>query len=78
MEIREPAVSGTFYPDDEKELRSLIDDCFMHPIGPGKMTPTDSDQKIYGVICPHAGFVYSVQLHAIHFIQFHHQQASWQ
>jgi len=59
MEVREPAVSGTFYPDDEKELRSLIDDCFMHPIGPGKMPPTDSDQKIYGVICPHAGFVYS-------------------
>ena len=59
MEVREPAVSGTFYPADEKELRSLIDDCFMHPIGPGKMPPTDSDQKIYGVICPHAGFVYS-------------------
>ncbi|NWJ90698.1 MEMO1 family protein [Marine Group I thaumarchaeote] len=59
MEVRTPAVSGTFYPDDEKELRSLIDDCFMHPIGPGKMPPTDSDQKIYGVICPHAGFVYS-------------------
>jgi hypothetical protein len=31
----------------------------MHPIGPGKMPPTDSEQKIYGVICPHAGFVYS-------------------
>jgi len=59
MEVRTPAVSGTFYPDDEKELRSLIDDCFMHPIGPGKMPPTDSDQKIYGVVCPHAGFVYS-------------------
>ena len=59
MEVRTPAVSGTFYPDDENELRSLIDDCFMHPIGPGKMPPTNSDQKIYGVICPHAGFVYS-------------------
>jgi AmmeMemoRadiSam system protein B len=31
----------------------------MHTIGPGKMPPTGSDQKIYGVICPHAGFVYS-------------------
>ena len=59
MEVRTPAVSGTFYPDDENELRSLIDDCFMHPIGPGKMPPTNSEQKIYGVICPHAGFVYS-------------------
>jgi hypothetical protein len=59
MKVRTPAVSGTFYPDDEKELKSLIHDCFTHPIGPGKIPPTDSDQKIYGVICPHAGFVYS-------------------
>ena len=59
MEVRTPAVSGTFYPDDQKELKSLINDCFTHPIGPGKIPPTGSDQKIYGVICPHAGFVYS-------------------
>ena len=59
MEVRTPAVSGTFYPDGEKELKSLIHDCFTHPIGPGKIPPTNSEQKIYGVICPHAGFVYS-------------------
>ena len=59
MEVRTPAVSGTFYPDDQQELKSLIHNCFMHTIGPGKMPPTGSDQKIYGVICPHAGFVYS-------------------
>ena len=59
MEIRTPAVSGTFYPENEKKLKNLIHDCFMHPIGPGKTSPTDSDEKIYGVICPHAGFVYS-------------------
>ena len=59
MEIRTPAVSGTFYPENEKKLKNLIHECFMHPIGPGKTSPTDSDEKIYGVICPHAGFVYS-------------------
>jgi len=59
MEVREPAVSGTFYPEDEKELKTMIHDCFMHPVGPGKIPPTDTVQKIYGVICPHAGFVYS-------------------
>ena len=59
MEIRTPAVSGTFYPENKKKLKNLIHDCFMHPIGPGKTSPTDSDEKIYGVICPHAGFVYS-------------------
>ena len=59
MEIRTPAVSGTFYPENEKKLKNLIHECFMHPIGPGKISPTGSDEKIYGVICPHAGFVYS-------------------
>ena len=59
MEVRTPAVSGTFYPSDEKELKNLIHECFLHELGPGKIPPTDSDQKIYGVICPHAGFVYS-------------------
>ena len=59
MEVRTPAVSGTFYPDDEKELKNVIHDCFTHQIGPGKTPPTDYDQKIYGVKCPHAGFVYS-------------------
>jgi len=59
VDVREPAVSGTFYPEDEKELKTMIHDCFMHPVGPGKIPRTDTDQKIYGVICPHAGFVYS-------------------
>ena len=59
MEIRTPAVSGTFYPENEKKLKNLIHDCFMHPIGPGKTSPIESSEKIYGVICPHAGFVYS-------------------
>ena len=59
MEIRTPAVSGTFYPEDEKKLKNLIHDCFMNPNGPGKTCPIESNEKIYGVICPHAGFVYS-------------------
>ena len=59
MEIRTPAVSGTFYPENEKKLKNLIHECFIHPIGPGKTHPIESNEKIYGVICPHAGFVYS-------------------
>ena len=45
-------VFGTFYPGDEKDLKDLIHECFLHELGPGKIPPTDSDQKIYGVICP--------------------------
>jgi len=50
MEVRTPAVSGTFYPGDEKELKDIIHECFLHELGPGKIPPTDSDQKIYGVV----------------------------
>ena len=28
MEVRTPAVSGTFYPGDEKELKNLIHEAF--------------------------------------------------
>lgn len=59
MQIRTPAVAGMFYPGQPEELKSLVHDCFMHSFGPGKIPPTKSTEKIYGVICPHAGYVYS-------------------
>ena len=31
----------------------------MHKFGPGKKPPKKLESKIFGVICPHAGFVYS-------------------
>lgn len=59
MHIRTPAVAGMFYPKETEKLKSLVHDCFLHDYGPGKIPPTDSTKKIYGVICPHAGYVYS-------------------
>ena len=59
MQIRTPAVAGMFYPDEPKELKSLVHDCFMHQFGPGKIPPDESTKKIFGIICPHAGYVYS-------------------
>ena len=59
MQIRTPAVAGMFYPDEKDKLSSLIDDCFLHSFGPGKNPPKEFEKKIFGVICPHAGFVYS-------------------
>ena len=59
MQIRTPAVAGMFYPKESEELKSLVNDCFLSNFGPGKNPPTDSTKKIYGVICPHAGYVYS-------------------
>jgi MEMO1 family protein len=63
---RAPAVAGMFYPDNAKELRALIDQSFRNQrFGPG-MTLTsstalsvDKQHKIYGIVSPHAGYIYS-------------------
>ena len=59
MQIRTPAVAGMFYPDEKKELKKLIKDCFLHNFGPGKIPPSNIKKKIFGVICPHVGYMYS-------------------
>jgi AmmeMemoRadiSam system protein B len=59
MQIRTPAVAGMFYPGEKKELRKTINDCFLHKFGPGKIPPSDIKKKIFGIICPHAGYMYS-------------------
>lgn len=59
MQVRTPAVAGMFYPSEKNKLTKLIEDCFLHKFGPGEKPPKKLESKIFGVICPHAGFVYS-------------------
>ena len=59
MQIRTPAVAGMFYPSEKKELKKSIKECFLHEFGPGKIPPSSIKKKIFGVICPHAGYMYS-------------------
>ncbi|MEX2193187.1 MAG: MEMO1 family protein [Nitrosarchaeum sp.] len=59
MQIRTPAVAGMFYPSEKKELKKSIKECFLHKFGPGKIPPSNIKKKIFGVICPHAGYMYS-------------------
>ena len=59
MQIRTPAVAGMFYPGGKKELKKSIKGCFLHKFGPGKIPPSNIKKKIFGVICPHAGYMYS-------------------
>jgi MEMO1 family protein len=57
---RTPAVAGIFYPSKPLELTQLIEQSFRdRKFGPGKMPPSRSKRRIYGVISPHAGYVYS-------------------
>ena len=60
MFLRKPAVAGQFYPADPKELASLVDQCYLHPLGPGKSPPAPRMETSFAaVVCPHAGYVYS-------------------
>jgi len=56
--IREPVVAGQFYPGTSTELRNMIKQCIEHEYGPGSK-PSTSNEKIFGIVCPHAGYVYS-------------------
>ena len=56
--IRKPVVAGQFYPGTKEELEKRIERCISHKYGPGT-EKSQKDEKIYGVICPHAGYVYS-------------------
>ncbi len=59
MQIRTPAVAGMFYPGEKNELKQSIRESFLHKFGPGKIPPSELRKKIYGIICPHAGYMYS-------------------
>lgn len=60
MSVRRPAVAGAFYPAQPDRLRKLIESCFLHERGPGRLPREASDQRdIVMVVCPHAGYVYS-------------------
>jgi len=55
MYIRRPAVAGSFYPADSEKLKKMI--C-------GYISQAEKDQepvkgKLYGIISPHAGYIYS-------------------
>jgi AmmeMemoRadiSam system protein B/AmmeMemoRadiSam system protein A len=56
--VRKPAVAGTFYPAQPSELRRMIDG-FLR-----KVTPIQMRGEVIGIVCPHAGYVYSAQVAA--------------
>jgi len=61
LEIRKPAVAGSFYDGDSKSLNIQIENCFLHKIGPGEIPLTNPKRKsnIIGLVSPHAGYIYS-------------------
>ncbi len=61
LNLRKPAVAGSFYAGDSKSLNRQIENCFLHKIGPGKIPLVNPKRQnnIIGLISPHAGYMYS-------------------
>ncbi|MDK2897014.1 MAG: hypothetical protein PWP04_1134 [Candidatus Atribacteria bacterium] len=58
--VRKPAVAGYFYPENPQDLRTMIQDLFASPLGPGGWEgKIPYFEKITGVVSPHAGYLYS-------------------
>lgn len=61
MIVRRPAYAGTFYESKEGSLRTQIEGCFLHELGP-KVLPKVAHRALrntIGLISPHAGYMYS-------------------
>lgn len=56
--VREPAVSGTFYPGNPKVLRRTIEEYL------AKADVSGVTGEILGIVAPHAGYMYSGQVAA--------------
>ena len=56
MYVRKPAVAGSFYPGDPEELQKIIT-AYLDAAGP--VSKEYDNDKIMGIISPHAGYVYS-------------------
>ncbi|MEM4425287.1 MAG: AmmeMemoRadiSam system protein B [Candidatus Nezhaarchaeales archaeon] len=59
--VRYPAVAGLFYESDSEALKKRIEWCFKHKLGPGSLPLVDEkgERRIIGLVCPHAGYMYS-------------------
>jgi AmmeMemoRadiSam system protein B len=60
--IRRPQVASQFYEGDAEALRAQITSCFLHNLGPKKLPKVNfhfKPRRIVGLICPHAGYMYS-------------------
>jgi AmmeMemoRadiSam system protein B len=59
--MRRPVVDGQFYAASKNDLRTQIEQCYKHELGPGKLPKiTDSPKRnVKGLVVPHAGYPYS-------------------
>ena len=66
MNIRKEAVAGRFYPSSPEELQSMVESYL-------DQAPYLEIENIHGLVCPHAGYIYSGLTAAYSYKQLHDQ-----
>ncbi|HSV49705.1 MAG TPA: AmmeMemoRadiSam system protein B [Candidatus Acidoferrales bacterium] len=69
--LRRAVVASQFYEGSAEALRAQLSSCFLHKLGPEKLPEINTSthpREIVGLICPHAGYMYSgpVAAHAFY------------
>ena len=61
MKIRRSSIAGSWYAGTQKGLNPQIEGLFTHRLGPGKVPKVveKGPRNIVGLMCPHAGYMYS-------------------
>lgn len=59
--IRYARYAGSFYAGARESLVRQIEECFLHKFGPGSLPSLKEagERRIIGLVCPHAGYMYS-------------------
>lgn len=59
--LRRPAVAGQFYAAQAGELQAEVEACYLSSRGPGRLpvVAQPGPRRLLGLVCPHAGYVYS-------------------
>ncbi|MBW2992995.1 AmmeMemoRadiSam system protein B, partial [Candidatus Woesearchaeota archaeon] len=53
---RKPIAIGMFYEELFELLDRQISECFTHKLGPGALPSKRTENKLIGIIAPHAGY----------------------
>ena len=61
MKVRKATVANAFYAGTKSELTEQLVECFTSRFGPGQVPkPAEKGpRKILGIVCPHAGYMFS-------------------
>jgi len=61
VKVRRPCQAGVFYEGNAESLKTQMENCFLHELGPGKIPEVvkAGPRNVIGLVCPHAGYMFS-------------------